>query len=43
MKAIKNTKYLNVIRSGGKGLLLFFAVKGAIYTFLLVVGYFYIS
>tara|TARA_A100001011_G_scaffold343283_1_gene377484 strand:- start:992 stop:1123 length:132 start_codon:yes stop_codon:yes gene_type:complete len=43
MRAIKNSKYLDIIRKSGAGLLLFFAVKGAIYTFILAMGYLYIS
>ncbi len=43
MKAIKDSKYFNAVRSGGLGLFIFFAVKGAIYMLLIVIGYFFIS
>ena len=43
MKAIKDSRYLNAVRRGGVGLVIFFAVKGAIYALFIVSGYFFIS
>ena len=43
MKVKKDSKYLTAVRRGGVGLFIFFAIKGAIYTLLIVIGYFFIS
>ena len=43
MKAIKDSKYFNAVRSGGAGLLIFFAVKGTVYMLFILIGYFFIS
>ena len=43
MKVIKDSKYLTAVTRGGVGLFIFFAIKGAIYMLLIVIGYFFIS